>query len=647
MTLADWLFVVLPLLFVAAVAVFTRHHMRGVSDFLAAGRSAGRYLICNAEGTAAMGAVTIVAAFEQLYQGGPAVGWWSTIAVPVWLMVTLTGFLIYRYRETRVLTLAEFFERRYSKRFRVFMGALAFLSGVIHYGIFPAVGARFIVHFCGMPGTLDLAGLPIPTFAPVMAAILSANVTLATMGGQLTAMITDCIEGILSNVFFLIISVAMVALVGLHRIRESFAARPPGSSFLDPFDTFAIQDFNIWFVLIGILTGIYGYMAWQSNQGFNASALNPHEARMGRILGQWRGYARGVMIFLLGMCAYTLMHHADFAALSDGVRAAVDEIAGGDMVRKQMTVPVTLGHAMPAGVKGMFLATMIFSILAADTSAIHSWGSIFVQDVLLPFRKNRLTPAAHIRLLRWSIAGVAVFAFFFSLLFRQTEYILMYFAVTGAIFLGGAGAVIIGGLYWSRGTTPAAWAAMIVGSAFSAGSIVLRQVNPAFPLNGQVLGFLAMLAAIAVYVGVSLATCRRPFEMARLLHRGTHAVDADGAALPVVPGPPRTWQTLLGIDDQFTRGDRFQSVFLFFWSMAWFALFLGMLVWNLFSRWPLDWWWNYLFIAGIALPMVLSVITTVWFGWGGLRDLRRLFRRLGEIRRDARDDGELPETDRR
>jgi hypothetical protein len=53
----------------------------------------------------------------------------------------------------------------------------------------------------------------------------------------------------------------------------------------------------------------------------------------------------------------------------------------------------------------------------------------------------------------------------------------MFFAITGAIFTAGAGAAIIGGLYWKRGTTSGAWAALIIGAVLSVSGIIIQQ-NP-------------------------------------------------------------------------------------------------------------------------------------------------------------------------
>ena len=106
----------------------------------------------------------------------------------------------------------------------------------------------------------------------------------------------------------------------------------------------------------------------------------------------------------------------------------------------------------------------------------------------MPFRKTPLSPAKHLLALRLSILGVACFIFLFSLLFVQTDYILMFFAITGAIFTGGSGAVIIGGLYWRRGTTTGAWAALVTGSGLAVSGIVLQQTLESFNVDGQVSG---------------------------------------------------------------------------------------------------------------------------------------------------------------
>ena len=68
--------------------------------------------------------------------------------MPTTLIIALSGFVSYRFRQTRAMTIAEFLEIRYSRRFRIFMGCLAFTAGIINFGIFPAVGARFFIHYC-------------------------------------------------------------------------------------------------------------------------------------------------------------------------------------------------------------------------------------------------------------------------------------------------------------------------------------------------------------------------------------------------------------------------------------------------------------------------------------------------------------------
>jgi len=399
-----------------------------------------------------------------------------------------------------------------------------------------------------------------------------------------------------------------------------------------------LQDFNLWYILLSIFTTCYAYQSWQGGHAFRSSAANPHEAKMANILGNWRLYARGLMFTLLAICAYTYLHHADFAAGAQTVNDHLRAIEN-PQLQKQLRVPLALTHLLPTGVRGVLAAVLLFAMLAVDGSYLHSWGSIFIQDVVLPLRRRPLAPDRHLRWLRAAIAGVAGFAFIFSLLFRQTDYILMFFAVTGAIF-SGAGAAIIGGLYWKKGTAPAAWASLITGSTLAVAGLVVRARCPAFPVNGVWMQFIAQVSALTVYVTVSRLTCRRDFDMDRLLHRGAYALPGDTAA---VVRTRITWGRLAGFDREFTRGDRWISGGLFGWSLFWFLVFVVVSFWNLARPWPVAWWSRYWHVVGVLVPLAVGVLTTVWFTWGGLRDLRRLFAALRTLRRDAQDDGRVGE----
>ncbi len=663
---ADYLILAVIIAIVAGFALHTRRYSRSVADFLSANRCAGRYLLTVASGMAGIGAVSIVAMWEQFYQAGFTAQFWGTMMAPLGLLMALSGWIIYRYRETRAMTLGQFFEMRYSRNFRIFAGILCWVSGILNYGIFPAVTGRFLIYFLGLPvvkWSIPGIGLELNlTLGIVMAIVLAVAVFITLTGGQIAVMVTDFIQGQLSNIVFLILLVVMLWMFPWNVIVETLERAPVGESKLNPFDTSSLPDFNPAFFFILLFLTVYNYMVWQGAQGYNSSAINPHEAKMANLLGQFRAGVTYLLIPLAAVCAYVLMNAPVYEAATTATTSTLAAI-GDPQIAKQMTTTVALSQILPVGVMGLFVSVMLMAAVSTDTTYLHSWGSIFIQDVLTPIRQARghtdhIPPAKHLHWLKASIVGVALFAWTFSMIFPLREYIQMYFQATGAIFTGGAGAVLVGGLYWKRGTTAGAWASMVVGCFLAVASVLtinllwpqgvpaLQSAYPAvgwiqslpveFWINGIQAAFLVSLISVATYFVVSLLSPDPQIDMDRLLHRGNFQAAAAEGADHIAP--PATGWRAFAFTPEFTRGDKIIYGLNLGWVLFFFTAFITICTWQLFYKWPNDWWANW-WLFNIIFVGCTGTISTIWFLIGGFKDLRKLFTRLATIQRDEDDDG--------
>jgi len=634
LTALDWgiVFTVLVLMIFSVIA--SKKLMRSVADFLAAGRSAGRYVISVAGGVAGLGAITIVGNLEMNLIAGFSMAWWGMTMGLVILIITVSGWVVYRFRQTRCLTLAQFFEMRYSRTFRIFTGMIAFFSGLINFGIFPAIGARFFIYFCGLPHSIPLLGFDVATFPLMMIFLLSISLYFVFSGGQIAVIIADFFQGMFINIVFVIMILYVFISFDWNIIYEALSAAPQDASLINPFKTSQVKDFNFWYFLIGIFGVMYSTMSWQGTQGYNASAKSAHEAKMGSVLAGWRGLPQTLMLFFIPIVAYTVLHHTSFSHIADSVNAMIAGIES-EAVQTQLKTPLVLRHILPRGLIGAFVAVMLAALISTHDSYLHSWASILVQDVIMPLRKKPFSPKQHLRALRLAIVFVAVFIFFFSLLFKQGQYIFLFFAVTGAIFGGGAGAVVSGGLYWKRGTTAAAWAAMLTGSSIAVSGIILHQIKADFFINGQMFWAIGMFFSALVFVLVSLLGKRRVHDMDKLLNRGEYAVQEETKIVTAVPS--RGWK-MLGMGKEFTRGDKFIYIANYIWTGAWTLVFLIGTIYNLSHDVPDPSWMKFWSIY-LKIHLALTVIVIFWFIIGGAKDLKAMIRRLRTMKRDDTDDG--------
>jgi SSS family solute:Na+ symporter len=630
----DWVIVFISLGLMIVSVEAGRRVMRSVADFLAAGRSAGRYVLCIANGAAGIGAITVIGNLEMNLIAGFSLSWWGMTTGLVVLIITVSGWVIYRFRETRSLTLAQYFEARYSRQFRIFTGIVAFVSGIVNFGIFPAVEARFFIYFCGLPESIPLFGLHIATFPLMMLLLLGIALYFVLGGGQVSVIYADFFQGALVYGVFVAMVLYFFLSFDWGHIESALMAAPQNASLINPFKTSQVEDFNFWYFLIGIIGVIYGTMSWQGTQAYNSSARNAHEAKMAQVLASLRNLPMSIMFLFVPIIAYTVLNHPDFSAIAQSVSAGLSGIEG-PAIQSQLKAPLVLAHILPRGLIGAFAAMMLAASISTLDAYMHSWGSIIVQDVIMPIRKKPFEPKTHLRVLRWAIVFVGVFAFFFSLIFKQAEYIFLFFAITGAIFAGGSGAVIIGGLYWKRGTTAAAWAAMITGSGIAVAGIIIRQIIPDFPINGQWFWGIGMAGASLVYVLFSLFGKRREYNLDKLLHRGRYAIAGEKNIVDAVPS--KGWK-VLGMGKEFTRGDKAIYILSYAWTGAWLLVFAVGTIYNL-SHDVSDAAWAQFWRIYLAIHIFVSTFIIVWFLIGGVRDLSRMNRRLETAERNSADDG--------
>lgn len=90
----DYGILVLVLGVILYSAYSARRYSSSVADFLSANRCAGRYLLTVASGTTGLGAITIVAQWEQFYQAGFTAMFWGQMLAPLGLLMALSGWII-------------------------------------------------------------------------------------------------------------------------------------------------------------------------------------------------------------------------------------------------------------------------------------------------------------------------------------------------------------------------------------------------------------------------------------------------------------------------------------------------------------------------------------------------------------------------
>ena len=109
----DWLIVGTYLLGTVAVGVYVNRFIKGMGDFLVAGRSLKTRLGIATMIGSELGLVTAMYASQKGFTGGFAAFHIGILAGITALVVGLTGFIVVPLRQSGVLTIPQFYEQRF------------------------------------------------------------------------------------------------------------------------------------------------------------------------------------------------------------------------------------------------------------------------------------------------------------------------------------------------------------------------------------------------------------------------------------------------------------------------------------------------------------------------------------------------------
>ncbi|MCA9144824.1 MAG: sodium:solute symporter family protein [Planctomycetaceae bacterium] len=484
----DWCIVVAYLLVSLAIGLVVKRFATSMSAYIAAGRNVGVWLgVASMTGTE-LGLITVMYSAEKGFKGGFAAFHIAVLAGMVTFVIGVTGFIVAPLRETGVLTIPEYYGRRYGNRTRILGGIILAGGGILNMGLFLKVGSMFIVGVTG----LSQQGWAMPV---VMTTLLALVLVYTVLGGMISVIVTDYIQFVVLAFGLLLATWLAVAKLGWDNIFTTVESTMGAGGF-NPF--VSEGHFGVEYVLWMAFLGIVGCALWPTAVA-RALAMESTEAvKRGFRWSSISFTIRFLIPYFWGICALVFfVHHEPQLAAAFGI-GGESSPNGEPPANALYAMPLFIGRLLPAGVIGIVSAAMIAAFMSTHDSYLLCWSSVIVQDVIAPLSQKRLDTKTRVLLTRISIVAIGVYIWAWGLFYKGRDDIWDYMAITGAIYFTGAFALLAGGLYWKRASSTGAFCALIAGCSAVIGLAPIRD-----PVAGVVLAALgreASPAAVAEFL---------------------------------------------------------------------------------------------------------------------------------------------------
>ncbi len=461
----DWCIVVGYLIAIVSVGVYIRKYIASATDFIVAGRSLKTFLaIATMIGTE-MGLITVMYSAQKGFTGGFAAFHIAFAAAIVTLLVGLTGFIVVPLRRMEVMTIPEFYERRFGRNVRILGGVILAFSGILNMGMFLKAGAMFVYGVTGMSSETHLK--------IIMTVLLAMVLLYTTLGGMVSVAVLDYIQFVVLSISLIIASILSINHLGWTNIVET-VRDGKGVAGFNPFHE---SGFGWSYVLWMFFLGLVSCAVWQTAVIRACSAKSTKIVKRIYMLSSVGFLIRFLIPYFFGISAFVFIYRT--AALHEVFLPASGEA---DPELSLLAMPLFLSRVLPSGLIGITCAGMLAAFMSTHDSYLLCWSSVLTQDVVAPWFKGGLSSKARLLLTRIFIVCIGIFILVWGLWYPLGQDLWDYMAISGAIYSIGGFALLAFGLYWKRASRVGAYLSLL--SAF----LVLLGLTP---VQDQFSGLLA------------------------------------------------------------------------------------------------------------------------------------------------------------
>lgn len=385
----DWFVIAIYFVLIAGIAAWTmRKKKDSAQEYFLAGKSLGWFVIGASIFASNIGSEHLVGLAGSGATDGVAMAHFELHA---WCLLVLAWILVPFYMRSKVFTMPEFLERRFSPRARTVLSAISLVAYVLTklaVGVY-AGGMVFMV----LLPEISFMGLDSFWVGSVLIIVLTGIYTV--LGGMKAVAYTEAFQTVV-----LILGSAMVTILGLQAIGgwDELKATVGDEMFnlWKPLVPEGVEGtwspvkesgrmawyFNDNYPWVGMLfcAPIIGLWYWTTDQYIVQRVLGaPNEtiARRGSIAAAFFKLFPVFIFIIPGIICYGLAASGKLPALTTQMIGSDGEVIRDNA---QQAFPLMVAHVLPAGVRGLVVAGLLAALMSSLAGAFNASSTLFTID---------------------------------------------------------------------------------------------------------------------------------------------------------------------------------------------------------------------------------------------------------------------------